>query len=1183
MKQFNSAFLLLTFIIFSGNVFSQNANAKTLLWRISGKGLTKPSYLFGTMHLYDKRIFNFGDSVYKSIENTDGFAMELDPNSMMDTILSKINEEDTTSLIEQLINKKQFDSVEKKLEKKMGVPANRITRKMLVDERNKEIYKRRHKDDMNTVVDLYLYNIAKQEGKKVGGVEDVNDQLGLVDELGKDFNINDFLDDNSAKTTDYINHMIDLYVSEDINKIDQWINEAESAGTKDLVLIKRNRKMARRMDSLSELRSTFFAVGAAHLPGDSGVISLLRKRGLSVTPVFSSVKIAPKNYKYTVKEFPWTKVVGQDSLYTVDMPGKPTDVNKLANELKMKMYGDLITNTFYITGLVETDSSNNKEETIEKIMKNFSIEKIDKQSRKDIANNGIAGVELNGTKDDVYFRVQVFLTGDKEYMAIVGSLNQEDLAAKDATRFLQSFVMNKDIEIRRPDWIIKTDSTKAFSISFPKAAEIYKLPANKTPKNWTSTVYSSLDLKANTYYMLVVNEINKGFIMYADSSYFKERINIFKNNPDVTSTKQSEIFNYHGYPAMTITAYSNKDSEELVTYMLSVLAGNRNYNIIAVSDKKNEEAEAIKKFKNSFKLLPAKIGDWKRRTVDNHSFTTWTPSGIELNITDTAGLSDYEKDEAIKNKKKNFQYLMFDKYASITYNITENPISPYYWTGNDSSFYNDETSTFYTSDNVKKLYKSTVKTDSLIYSKNVLNGKFDGREILVKVAGNGFYKKIRVIRNGDSVYHLYTFLRGDALESENNKRFFDDFTINETKKAGHLFENKTEKIIKDLSTTDSATFSDALNGLREAHFTKEDIPLLLPALLKNYPLDSLEQSNTNALLCNSIQPFLNDSIVDFISKNYLSAANGDVKQSLLELLAENHTAYSYNALGSVLAKSPMPATNNYKLGSLLKDSLKLCATLFPAIESLYNDSIGGPLIINLSVKLIDSSLLDKKSATDHAADIYEIANKQIAGYRNDSLDYYGPFNESIIRMLSVLNTEKSADLLNQFLRLDNMYVKQNAAIALLKNNNKVQPAQIEKIAADRTSRIEFYNRLEKIGKQNIFPAKWQTQKSFAESYLYNYINEDGDLDDESLTLQYVSDKIEKKNGKQYRYFLFKATIDNGDSKETHLAICGPFDFDKSKVLINGDDEKEEIFYDEPYNPASIDKLFKTYLEDSAGN
>lgn len=977
--------------------------------------------------------------------------------------------------------------------------------------------------------------------------------------------------------------MIDLYVSEDINKIDEWINESESAGTKDLVLIKRNTKMARRMDSLSKLRSTFFAVGTAHLPGDSGIISLLRKRGLSVTPVFSSVKIDPKNYKYTAKEFPWTKVIGQDSLYTADMPGMPTDINKFGNELKMKMYGDLITNTFYMTGFVETDSLANKEKTIEKIMKNFSIEKFNNQSRKDIVNKGIPGIELNGTKDDVYFRVQIFLTGDKEYMAIVGSLNQDELGKKDVSRFLESFVMNKDIVIRKAGWITQTDSTKAFSISFPKAAEIYTLPANKTAKNWTSKVYSSLDIKENIYYMLVVNEINKGFVMYADSSFFKERISVFKKNPDVTSMEESKIFNYQGNPAMTITAYSNKDSEEIATCMLSILAGNRNYNIIAVSDKKNKDADAIKKFKSSFKILPFKTDGWKQRTIDNRTFTTWAPSGFELNIMDTAGLSDYEKDEAIKNRKKNIQYLMFDKYASATYYIFENPISPYYWTSNDSTFYNDEIRTFYTSDSVRKLYNSPGKTDSLIYSKNVSNGNYNGREILVKNAGNNFYKKIRVIRNGDSVYHLFTFLTADALESENNKKIFDDFTINETKKPGHLFENKTAKIIRDLSTADSATFSNALSGLKEAHFTKEDLPILLPALLKNYPLDSLEQRNANSLLCNSIQPFFNDSIVDFIRKNYLSAPNDNVKQSLLELLAKNKTAYSFSALASVLTTSPMPAANNYKLGYLLKDSLELCATLFPAIERLYKDSAGGPLIINISLKLIDSSLLNKKSATDHAIDIYKIAGRQLSGYKNDSLEYAGPFNESVIRMLSVLNTKKSADLLNEFLRLNDIYIKRNAAIALLKNNNNVLPSQIEKIAADRTNRFEFYNQLEKTGKQNIFPVKWKTQKSFAESHLYNYINEEGDLDGESLTLQYVRDKIEKKNGRQYRYFLFKATINNDSSKETHLAICGPFDFDKSKVLINSDDEKEEIFYDEPYDPASIDKLFKTYSEVSPGN
>lgn len=62
-----------------GNIAAQQATAKTLLWRISGKGLQNPSYLYGTMHLFDRRLFYFGDSVYNSIEKTEGFAMELNP------------------------------------------------------------------------------------------------------------------------------------------------------------------------------------------------------------------------------------------------------------------------------------------------------------------------------------------------------------------------------------------------------------------------------------------------------------------------------------------------------------------------------------------------------------------------------------------------------------------------------------------------------------------------------------------------------------------------------------------------------------------------------------------------------------------------------------------------------------------------------------------------------------------------------------------------------------------------------------------------------------------------------------------------------------------------------------------------------------------------------------------------
>ncbi|PZP49553.1 MAG: hypothetical protein DI598_07540 [Pseudopedobacter saltans] len=77
-------------ILFSFFGFSQKQKLeKTLLWRISGNGLQKPSYLFGTIHLTDERLFNFQDSVYHAIEVSEGLAIEINPDEMIAEMVNK--------------------------------------------------------------------------------------------------------------------------------------------------------------------------------------------------------------------------------------------------------------------------------------------------------------------------------------------------------------------------------------------------------------------------------------------------------------------------------------------------------------------------------------------------------------------------------------------------------------------------------------------------------------------------------------------------------------------------------------------------------------------------------------------------------------------------------------------------------------------------------------------------------------------------------------------------------------------------------------------------------------------------------------------------------------------------------------------------------------------------------------
>ncbi len=214
-------FLFVCGILQTNSLSAQQTNSKTLLWRISGNGLQQPSYLYGTMHLKDRRLFFFGDSVYNAIENTQGFAMELDPQDMMDSLFSRLSDTDTTSLLRKVLDKRKYDSLSKKLEQALGIPADKITRKKLLKERDTWYTKYKKKDDMKTVVDMYLYDIASKQGKWVGGIEDVNDQLDMKDELGNEIDIEDFVNTTEKERKNYMEEMIKIYVDQDIARMDQ--------------------------------------------------------------------------------------------------------------------------------------------------------------------------------------------------------------------------------------------------------------------------------------------------------------------------------------------------------------------------------------------------------------------------------------------------------------------------------------------------------------------------------------------------------------------------------------------------------------------------------------------------------------------------------------------------------------------------------------------------------------------------------------------------------------------------------------------------------------------------------------------------------------------------------------------------------------------------------------------------
>ena len=119
--------LLLCLLGFSLPVFSQNKVQNkpnyALLWEISGNGLSKPSYLFGTMHLRDKRVFEFSDSVLLKMAACDVFATEVRMDSAVYQSWETAMSGDTTNRLRNQLSRKGYERLLKALKMK-GIDLN---------------------------------------------------------------------------------------------------------------------------------------------------------------------------------------------------------------------------------------------------------------------------------------------------------------------------------------------------------------------------------------------------------------------------------------------------------------------------------------------------------------------------------------------------------------------------------------------------------------------------------------------------------------------------------------------------------------------------------------------------------------------------------------------------------------------------------------------------------------------------------------------------------------------------------------------------------------------------------------------------------------------------------------------------------------------------------------------------
>ena len=287
-------FLVLLTSVITGN--SQNDKQKplekSLLWEISGNGLTKPSYLYGTIHMICKDDASLGDSLVAVIQRADRVYFEVDMDNLMEMLMAfkdfKMKGDTTLS---DLMSKEDYEKVKAYMESKSSLlPFSKLEtfKPMLV---SSLLIESDAGCEQSVAMEQLILEEAKKNRKRVEGLETMSYQASIFDSIPYKLQAEQLVkmikDDNSKSASDkQFEEMIEAYKSQDIEKLGEFINADDDMGNYgDILLYNRNRNWVKKLKNLMPDKTLVIAVGAGHLAGEKGVIKLLRKEGYTVKPV----------------------------------------------------------------------------------------------------------------------------------------------------------------------------------------------------------------------------------------------------------------------------------------------------------------------------------------------------------------------------------------------------------------------------------------------------------------------------------------------------------------------------------------------------------------------------------------------------------------------------------------------------------------------------------------------------------------------------------------------------------------------------------------------------------------------------------------------------------------------------------------------------------------------------------
>lgn len=1004
----------------------------SLLWEITGNGMKKPSYLFGTMHVSDKLAFHLGDTFYNAIRSAEVVALETNPESWQDDYSNssffgpkgrggdRFSARDERQSIagNMRITTFAIDSYEEAIKAALSVEPSMI---------NGMLYRTygTQMDDFeeDTFLDMYIFQVGKKLGKRLSGVENFEESEKLVIEAYKDM-----IRDRNRKRKSYdMEGMItnpkkveEAYRRGDLDLLDslEALTVASDA-FQEKFLYKRNEIQANSIDSIIKKQSLFVGVGAAHLPGKRGVIEMLRQMGYTLRPVMmdnrnSTQKEAIEKMRM---EQPFVTQTATDGFYKVNIPGKKFYQFTEWNGMDVVQYADLVNGAYYMVTRVKTNSLilGHAAETVLNKVDSLLYENVPGKILKKtpITKNGYKGYDIiNRTRRGDYQRYNIFIT-PFELIIFKMSGNGEFINnGTEATKFFQSVQLK---EYSAGEWQTWQPATGGFSIQAPHTPALLRDNNMGTDR----LEYSAWDKQdGNCYLVMKVDLHNYSFI--EEDSF---ELNLMDESYGYSSFIEKQLGRkrslQNGYPAME-SKYSHKDgSYSAVKY---IIRGPVYYVVIARY--KNENAN-VRRFMESFTVQPFIYPAVKLHTDTSLHFTVRSPLFPEVSKKDDiADMDDlyrmaYEElgeEGLFPGNDKKFMVIGNDTTGEKI-RVVYDPLSNYAYWKDSAAFWNEHFTEVWDDDST-----FIVHFDKQY---NLPNG-FRCHEKHFTDTGSSRLLMVKTLYKDGHLFNLSTLTDTMNHRSPFLENFFTSFTPADTLKVNNVFVRKTDQVLRELLSKDSITARKAARAISMVTYDSLDIPQIKQTIdALNW--DITEYLRVKQYLIGRLGRSKDTAVTSWLQALYWKVKDTvDLQHAILNALARQQTKPSFTAFKNAMLQEPPIVEEGgsaYRYGRsvtmrfsgssgreyfrgrdidrgswyYLYDTLALTKTIFPDILQLMVVDDYEDQIMELLTKMVDSGYLKAADYEPYFSKIYldgkQLLKKQVASEDKEKIARAGKKNQ----------------------------------------------------------------------------------------------------------------------------------------------------------------------------------------------